>query len=442
MQKSFHPNNIISIFEKMEVDNSLFELKYKNKFAVWDLCRRDIFLEIIRILKKKPNKFPYEVNSYDKYKNYFKKIYNNIILFFLSFKKAETLVIAFRRFKRKNLIYDFSIDPIASKLDDCFYLDFANPSLFKAIFLKDSSYPSFKIIIKSYNDINNISKYIDECIFKNFKVNFNSKPIVNHSLNCFFTGEFFFKNLIKNLKCQRVMYSDNGILKSIPYVCSKINIPCFEVQHGASPKSIIWTYPAKKKVFLNKKNCYYPDYFILWGDYWKKIYNLPSKFIISGTHNYIEKCNHLDGILFISDISNYLYFSSIAKQLANTLPYRKIFFKLHPSQFNEFSKIKLDFKNQKNIKIITDEIENKKLLSKVSDFVAIRSSLIYLALQSGCRGHILKQNDYNWDEELFNFTHQFSKVHELIKNLNKKSSKPQSPNYFEKISINTLRKYL
>ena len=58
MQKSFHPNNIISIFEKMEVDNSLFELKYKNKFAVWDLCRRDIFLEIIRILKKKPNKFP------------------------------------------------------------------------------------------------------------------------------------------------------------------------------------------------------------------------------------------------------------------------------------------------------------------------------------------------------------------------------------------------
>lgn len=437
----FNQKKIFSAFKQMEIKNSLFELKYKSKFAVWDLCRRDILIEIDRILKNEPNEFQYTIKSCDKYKNFFKKFYNYTVLFFLSFKKAKRLVIVFRRFKKKNLSYDFCIDPITSKLSDCFYLDFANSSLLKAIFFRDSSYLSFKIIRKPYKDVEYISKYINDCVSKYFNINFDSKEIINHSLNCFFSGELFFRHLIKNLDCQKVIYSDNGALKSIPYVCSMKNITCFEVQHGATQGSTIYTYPKKKDFFLDKKNCYYPDYYILWGKYWKKNFNLPSKLIVGGTYHYMEKCDHQNKILFISSTKNYLDLSLVAKEVASALPNRKILFKLHPNQFNEYLKIKLDLKNNKNILVVSDEIDNKKLLSESSDFVATRSSLMYQALQSGCRGHILKKNNYDVEKNFFKVTQQFSKSSELLVNLNLKK-KQINPVFYEKLSIKSLLNYL
>ena len=118
------------------------------------------------------------------------------------------------------------------------------------------------------------------------------------------SGKLFFSDLIKGLKCQKVIYSDNGSLKCLSYVCKMKKITCFEVQHGGSPGSIMWTYPDKKKLLLNKSNCYYPDYFLLWGDYWKKIYNIPSKLLVTGTYHFIDKFDHLDHILFISNKSH------------------------------------------------------------------------------------------------------------------------------------------
>ena len=117
-------------------------------------------------------------------------------------------------------------------------------------------------------------------------------------------------------------------------------------------------------------------------------------------------------------------------------------FKLHPEQFTECSKIKLDFTNQKNIKVILDEIDNKKLLLESSDFVAIRSTFIYQALQSGCRGHILKKHDYNCETEILKFSQQFSTSDELLSNLNHIPLKTDPPIFFEQISFNNLNDFL
>jgi hypothetical protein len=442
MEKISHQKNIISKFKKMEIESSFFKLKYKNKFAVWDLCRRDIFIEIVRVKDNLPKYFSYEIKSNDKYKNFFKKFYNFLVLFFLRFKRAETLAITFRRSKKKNLSYDFSVDPIANKFNDCFFLDFANPSIFKALFFRNFSYFSYKTLREPYNDIDDISKYIDNKVFEKFNIDISSKEIINYSLNCFFSGELFFRNLIKSLKCRKVIYVDNGNIKFIPYVCNIKRLVCFEAQDGATEGSISVNYPKKKELLLNKENSYYPDFYISWGKYWNKIYNLPSKFIVGGTENYIEKCNHSNKILFISSTRYYLDLSFIAKEVAKALPNKKILFKLHPDQFTECSKIKLDFKNQKNIKVILDEIDNKKLLLESSDFVAIRSTFIYQALQSGCRGHILKKHDYNCETKILKFVQQFSTPGELLANLNHTPLKTDPPIFFEKISVNNLSDYL
>ena len=100
MKKSSSKVKIHTKFEKMEVENSLFELTYKNEFAVWDLCRRSIFGEINRKLLNKPPQIFYEIKPFDKFKNIFKNIYNKSILYLLKSKKAKTLVITFRRFKK------------------------------------------------------------------------------------------------------------------------------------------------------------------------------------------------------------------------------------------------------------------------------------------------------------------------------------------------------
>lgn len=442
MKRSLAPIKIHPLFEKMEIDNSLFELKYKNKIAIWDICRREVFVEINRILLNKPKIFSHEIKPIDKYKDVLKKIYNKIILNLLRFKKGRILVITFRRFKKKDKKYDFVIDPITNKLNDCFYLDFANPSLRMALFRRDSSFLSFKVIRKSYNDIENISKFIDDCIFKSFKINFYSKDIINYCLNNFISGGAFFEKFIENLKCQRVIYSDNGSLKYIPYVCKIKKITCFEVQHGGSPGSIMWTYPKKKEVLLDKNNCYYPDYFFLWGECWRSFIKLPSKFKVIGTYYHTEKIDHSDKILFITNKSNYTDFNIIAKEVAIALPNRKILFKLHPEQFDDFSTVKLYFETERNVEVITNQINNKILLSHSSDFVTLRSSLAYQALQSGCRGHILKKDNYYWDEQLLKFTKQFSNSSELLINLKKKSQQNSPPVFYEKIRMNVIRNCL
>lgn len=438
MKKSLAPIKIHPVFEKMELENSLFELKYKKKIAIWDICRRDIFGEINRILLNKPIVFTHEIKPIDKYKNFFKKIYNKIVINILRYKKARILVIAFRRFKNQNINYDFVVDPITNQLNDCFYLDFANSSLIKAFFWRDASILSFKVIREKYEDIESISKFIDDCIFKSFKIDFYSKDIINYCLNNFISGVEFFEKFIENLKCQKVIYSDNGSLKYLPYVCKIKKISCFEVQHGGSPGSIMWTYPHKKKLLLNNNNCYYPDFFLLWGEYWKSIIKLPSKFIVIGTYYHTEKLNHSDNILFITNKSNYTDFNNIAKEVAKALPKRKVLFKLHPEQFYEYDTIKLFFKPLGNVQVITNQIDNNKLLIASSDFVTLRSSLVYQALQSGCRGHILKKDNYYWDKQLLKFTNQFSNSNELLINLKKNHKKTITPVFYEKIHMNKL----
>lgn len=439
--KSLTPNNLQSLFIEMEKQGSLFELVYKNKLAIWDICRRDIFMEINRLLNNKPRSFSYKVTYFVVFKNFLNKIINQIVLFLLKHKRARVLVICFRRFRLNELNYDYAVDPIASKFDDCFFLDFANSSIFKAIFFRDSSFFKYKIIRRSYKDIEEFSHLIDKYVNKYFNLDFYSKEIVEHALDCFFSGEFFFKNLIKNLNCEKVIYSENGILKCIPYICNINKINCYEVQHGAGPGSISKTYPKKDFLFLNKKNCYYPDYFFLWGEYWRENYNIPSKKVVIGTYHYAPKLTHSNKILFISNNSYYEYLSKIAKELNSFLPNRKIFFKLHPQQFIDYQKIKKDFENQKNIKVICD-MDTIELLRESSDIVAIRSSFIYQALQSGCQVHILKKANYNWDQDLLNYTQCFSNSEELFKNLSKNITHNSLPVYFEKINIRYLNEFI
>ena len=431
------------LFNKMEIDEHLFELTYKNQFSVWDLIRRDVYIQIVSTLSNVPIGIPYSITTFDKYKNIFRKIHNQIILYVLRSKRAQNLAIVHRRSKEKSRKYDFATDPIANKLNDFFYVDLGNPSLFKAIIFRDTSFLCYKVIREMYNDIEAIAQHIDKSVSKNFNIKFNSKEIVNYGLNCFFSGKLFFSNLIESLKCQKVFYSDNGILKCIPYSCNIKKIKSFEVQHGAAPGSTIMTYPKSDKLFLNKNNCYYSDYLLLWSKYWKNIYSTPSKFIVTGTYNYIDKCDHLDNILFISSKVHNFYLSSFAKGLSYALPNKKIFFKLHPEQFYELSKIKEDFKFHSNVTVITDEISNNKLLQYSSDFVAIQSSLVYQALQSGCRGHIINlRNGLNDDQEVFKYCSQSSNVNELLQNLNKKTKQSTCPIFYEKLNMKSLENYL
>ena len=426
----------------MELDKSLFDLTYRNKYAVWDLSRRDIFGEVNRILLSKQKLISHKIKPIDKYKNFLKKIYNITISFILGFQKARILVITFRRFKKRKKYFDYVVDPICENLKNCFYLDFANSSFFNSIFFDKKKLFSFKVIREDYDDINIISKKIDRSIKEFFKIEFYSKDIINYNLNVFFSGKKFFNNLLNKLNCQYVIYSDDGTLKCLAYVCKKKRITCCEIQHGASPGSIMWSYPQKKKVFLTNKNCYYPNYFLLWGNYWKKIYNLPSKFLTVGTYHYIEKISHKNSILFISNKSNYTYLKNLTEYIAKALPKRKIYFKLHPEQIDNYNEIKKEFEFLNNVRVILDEVNELRLLKASSDFITIRSTLAYKALQSGCRGHILKKDNYYWDRELIKFTNLFSNAEELLESLNKNSQKDPLPIFFEKINTNLINHFV
>ena len=114
-----------------------------------------------------------------------------------------------------------------------------------------------------------------------------------------------------------------------------------EPQHGMiSQSDYPYQYPES---FVNNPDhpahrCF-PDYLLVFGEYWRTQINIPSKTVITGFPQLSEKAAHMDSrkidvrqILIVSQFTVSAQMVELAETVARAYPQHRIIFKLHPNE--------------------------------------------------------------------------------------------------------------
>lgn len=391
-----------------------------NEFNIWPLVRLELFKKFGENKKKlKENKIK---------KNYFKIFFISLIHLFYCFKynkkinsyknrDIETIFFSDKRFyyekynskyintlidpyfyfnKSKKKIKIETINSIGGKKKffEPQYLNIYSLSIFRYIILKFNLL--FKIDLR--NKIDKKLKYLE----KKYSLVLNSDEIFKYIVNIKFQAVVFEK-IIKTIKPKSVYISCYYNLENfaISYVCNKLRIRCYDIQHGGIENYHLM-YANWKYKNINKNNLL-PKNFLVWDKRPISITTLPNtklkNFEIIGKQsiNFWKKylkvsddLNQKKNLKFLHDLKKYKSIvlvcltTDIPRQLPrliNELPKNNFWLiRAHPRHSNYNLIKKLLSKNIKsnNYDINLSSKLNLNILLKYSDkFITDYSSTIY-----------------------------------------------------------------
>lgn len=423
----------------------LFKLKLNNIYY-WDIIRRDVFILINKKISGQQILNTKESNILTiKISNVFKGIKNYLIFRYYLIIRPKYIFTNFRRELNNNIPYDFISEIIYEKYQNesvsVEFIDKKTVSYIKLFLAQKTNIPPFSILKKHDIDIFGIADFVQSAIVKHFNIELNLKNTINHSIQEFLQLNHIYQKLFNLTDIKAVIGSNDGSLKGLYNAANNKNIISIEMQHGISPKSIMWTYH-DQSVEMSK---YYvlPKYFLTFSNYWNDKINYPVKKILECGNNYFyfDRINGENNIVLITNLNNYESFDLLAKSLSKFYSEKFVYLKLHPEQYNEKYKIKESFFDYKNVIVLTNEIDIYTIFKKCTHVVGVRSTFLYLSIQAGKNVYIKKSHNYDWDRNLLQYVDQFTEEQELISLINSKVKNPKlfkSPIFFEKLDFNII----
>jgi hypothetical protein len=104
---------------------------------------------------------------------------------------------------------------------------------------------------------------------------------------------------------------------------------------------------------------------------------------------------------------------SLALELGTVLKDKKVYYKLHPHQFNQKSEVLAACNGKSNIIIVCDEMDFSVLFKRCNYVVGIHSTVLYMALQAGKKVCLYKRSNFFWHDDIFEYVELFDSVAEL-----------------------------
>ncbi|TKX82266.1 hypothetical protein [Halorubrum sp. SD626R] len=325
-----------------------------------------------------------------------------------------------RRLEPNNKFWDVYFDPIyKSGLKNYIHLERPrNASHYSPIQTEDFKYIDLilygsqiplKLGLEKPTIPNNVNKElieIKEKIKNEFGVNVNIKTLVRDNLHLRKTRHFLFNKLLRRINPKVLIIECSYGKETLIEVSKSLNIPVIELQHGIITKHHLgYSYKnATKRMF--------PDYLLVWGDYWKESAEipLPDDRVISTGYPYLdykkEEHNNINTrkqVVFISQDTIGEELSELAVSLSqyDNFDY-KIVYKLHPK---EYQKWKGKYPNllRADLRVVGGDGPGiYKLLAESSIQIGVYSTALFEGIAFGLDTYVYKISGWRSIEELVN----------------------------------------
>ena len=432
--------NINDFTEKFhDFERSFFKLKDNDGLYYWDLIRYYVFLDTYdkilnqksRIVLSKKKSIPKLIIGWGLF-----------LIFSIKcrLKKSKELNILCSRYgdidkPSDNIIGYLASDKIAN----------IETTTRRGVFnLNYLCYPVVSGIFNySYDRINDDDIIHIECKIKEFfNIDISIKDTVIFSLNNFYNQKKLFDFLFKYTNIEKINFVQNGIMKGLISSCENNNVVSIEYQHGfigfGHPA---YSYPSKVdgKIYSPCEFSVFSDFWINGFNHYIKKVNVVGKYGVKNNTDYFNDFNNK--ILFIGSM---IHHDELIKLIEYAIEHSEftIIYKLHSNQFSDKEKIlsrlqeKYPLSNQ--YEIITNEKSIDELIHEINDLFVINSTVIYEALQQGCKVYCYDvldaSNNYQLKNvpniDFFKTRNEYNKILENI--ILTKHSKRQCHNLFFK----------
>ncbi|TCT26460.1 hypothetical protein EDD68_102162 [Melghiribacillus thermohalophilus] len=407
-------------FINIEKNYQVFDLKYKN-IAFWKLIRKDLFEEIL--MKRGLIEQGHPMSVADKFKRIVLLIKYSILN--ISKRKNlqdyDVLILSHgRKIKYKGDYVDAYLYDIIEKLKienkNYLFLDRPdhygkhlgeNVGLYYERFghlIRDGLYKLFSWKIKLQGI--KILKDIEDEIKQKLKINIKITHLVKKKIFRFYFDKKFYDKLLDKIKPKEIYLVVSYGKEELIAAAKERGILVKEVQHG-----VINNYHMGYYFPVDYEIPYFPDEIITFGEYWIDSVKLPINNIqsvnefkcLKPLNNILEYKLKSDDVLFISQGTIGKQLSSIAADFISKNKDVKVYYKLHPSEFNNWEEKYKDlylFKDTQQLEVITNQLSIYYLLNKCKYVIGVNSTAIFESLLYNCKTFVVNIEGYQYMDDL------------------------------------------
>ncbi|PXW92002.1 hypothetical protein DES38_10317 [Streptohalobacillus salinus] len=403
MNRRYNLKEIYSFFEKVEFDYGLIDYKIDNvyfwkliRISIWSTInnkvglmgiahppRKEAFIEkLINRAKKEFNIYRYNAKKTKDQKD---------ILIFKSPRKTfleGEISDYYTHYIRKTIK---SSNKRVLNLDlDTFHRQYSPPSYAVALpSIFSRRYCRWFMNIRFTESDVLLLNEIEKRIEYKFNIKLNIKELIRVQIFYYRYNYKYYWNLYKKIKPKKIILVCSYGNEALISAAQDLGIEVYEVQHGTISK-----YHLGYSFTSNKKVPYFPDYLMIYGDYWfdstpiplssEKILNIGFPYLTQQLEHYKDNEKIKNSVIFISQGTIGKELSEIAFEFAKKNTCYNVTYKLHPSEFNDWRAIYPRLNEGmklSNFKIVDDnKINLYQLLSESEYQVGVYSTALYEGL--------------------------------------------------------------
>jgi hypothetical protein len=434
------------LFFNMEKKFNLFAIRTLDGFPVWDIIRIEVFEKIL--LPELPPSIP--MNYTIRIKQVIRRLYSIPKIFFT---RGNIFYFGTSRiFNEKGECYDPYFHSIKDYLKNNYiffesvlwkdkYSKHKRIFIFHSLFKFFGRHMRFYELKKSLSD-NDESVILSACRETFNYINISHKDIENILWN-FRIDYYFYKNIFRIKRIQKVFMFQNGIQKGLIKAAQINKIPVFEFQHGDIVNSSVGMNYGSPE-FRYNEDIIFPDVIFTFSNIWCEGKFIPADCIELGSdffYTEIAKCSEPKSVTILSSRDHERILGDLICKLAKLDTTTMFYYKLHPSQFMDLERHRKYFREYKNIQIIPIEMNIRDIVNISNNFIAVYSTAMYEILQAGKHLFVYKRDPYLLFKDYFNLArvYLFDNADDFIKLRNdalQSFSQEETTQFFKPFNIN------
>jgi hypothetical protein len=414
--------NIQEVFFEMEEAENLFNLQASDGTYFWDIVRRDVYASL-HTMHGGPFVDPAPLPApslFVNIKDAAKHLRNRLTLHYLEARAPRYIFITGQRVREAGYLIDGISDHVYELVsEDAIAVELMNKAAIsyrKMLIGRRTRIPPVAVRRdQMVKDLPQIIETISSVVRRHFGVPIDTYNLILGPILTFRENKRYYLQLFARYRPNAVVCINNGSLYGLFSAGKEMRVPILELQHGGSTyRSIFWSYP--KSIPSSHPGLVLPAAYLTFSDFWNGNTHFPVSMTRSIGNDYFHQvpiAGDENGVLIVSAYMYHESLLNLALELSDLVKDKKIYYKLHPHQFDQKTSVAAACRGKSNIIIVCDDVDFRELFKLCNYVIGVHSTTLYFALQAGKKVCLYKRSNYFWHEDIYEYVELFDSVSEL-----------------------------